>query len=169
MPVRYGSIAGYRERSTMAPSLTRNGGGFEREASAALLQAEPLAPVVALGDGVTPGAIVQEPLDGAPDPLLERHRGLPPELPLDLRGVDRVAAVVPGPILHEGDLIAVRPVLGAELVQHGADRLHDLEVRALGVAAHAVHLARLPRLGGHGERARVIAHPEPVADVLAVA
>ncbi len=70
-----------------------------------------------------------------------------------------------------GDLARARLAVftRAMLIQQRTDRLHDLDVLALGVAAHVVGLADLA-LGQHGaDRFAVIADDQPVAYLLAIA
>src|SRR5262245_38435476 len=104
-------------------------------------RAEALAPVAALLDRVAPAAIVEVPAHGAGEPAPEAVRGLPAELALDLGCVDRVAAVVAGPVGHERlERGVAREALGLErgvhrrgqaLVEDRAEAVDDLHVRPL--------------------------------------
>lgn len=53
-----------------------------------------VAEVVAGGDGVEPGLVVEVPADGALDAFFELEGGLPAELALQLAAVDGVTQVV---------------------------------------------------------------------------
>src|SRR3546814_2396072 len=75
--------------------------------------------------------VVEIPVDGVGDTLLEAVRRRPTQLRLQLRRVDRVAAVVARAILDVGDLRVPRlAVLArAALVEQRADGVDDLDVR----------------------------------------
>src|SRR3546814_1667369 len=92
-------------------------------------------------------------------------------LRLQLRGIDRVAAVVARAILDVGDLRAPRlAVLArAALVEQRADGVDDLDVRALGVAADVVGLADAATFKHCTDRRTMVADVKPVAHVHAVA
>src|SRR3546814_8001576 len=81
--------------------------------------------------------VVGIPVDGVGDTLLEAVRRRPTQLRLQLRRVDRVAAVVARAILDVGDLRVPRLAVTARaaLVEQRADGVDDLDVRALGVDA----------------------------------
>jgi hypothetical protein len=64
--------------------------------------------VGAAGDGFDPGGVVEVPLDGLAEAGLEGFGGVPAEFGFDLAGVDGVAAVVAGTVLHVGDELDVR-------------------------------------------------------------
>ncbi len=66
--------------------------------------AEALAGVFFRRDVVAPGTVFQVPGDGFGEARFEGLLGLPAELALQLGAVDRVAAVVAGPVGHVGDL-----------------------------------------------------------------
>ena len=74
-------------------------------------------------------------------------------------------------ISHEGDLIAVAAAirLRAEFVEDRADGMHDFQIGLLVPAADIVGLAGLAGFQHAADGAAVIAHIEPVADLLAVA
>src|SRR3954468_18071955 len=72
---------------------------------------------------VDPARMVQIPLDGLAHAGLEGFLRRPAELGAQLGAVDRVAAVVAGAVLHEGDLLGVgAPLLWTVLVERGAER-----------------------------------------------
>ena len=91
-----------------------------------------------------PGAVVEVPLHGEREADLEGVLRRPAELGVELRAIDGVAEIVAGPIGDEGDELAVRrpPVRGASRSIEVADRGHDIDVAALGIAADVVGLAR---------------------------
>ena len=90
-------------------------------------------------------------MDRALEALLEGVAGLPAELVVDLRRVDRVATIVSGSIRDEGLEIGIARkaaclhprVLtgGPRLFEQGDDVVDQLEVRALRVAADVVLLS----------------------------
>src|SRR3546814_7802997 len=88
-----------------------------------------------------------------------------------LGGVDRVAQIVAGAVVHEGDEAAAGLAAGTrpQLVHEIADRLHHLDVAALAVAADVVALADAPPRQPGDQGLRVILHVQPVAHVLALA
>src|SRR3546814_10985210 len=88
------------------------------------------------------GRVGEIPVDGVGDTLLEAVRRRPTQLRLQLRRVDRVAAVVARAILDVGDLRAPRlAVLArAALVEQRADGVDDLDVRVLGVDRKSTRL-----------------------------
>ena len=65
------------------------------------LEPEPLAVVAARLDVLAPVAVLEVPAHGRAQAVLERVARRPAELAADLRRVDRVAAIVAGPIGHE--------------------------------------------------------------------
>jgi hypothetical protein len=99
--------------------------------------------------------VVEIPAHGRGEPAREVVRGLPAELLLRARGVDRIAAVVTRAVGDEALELCVagdarareRRVVrrGVDPLELGAQRVDDLEVRALAEAAEVVLLARLPR------------------------
>ena len=118
--------------------------------------------IVAADDAHPPVAVLEVPLDGLLDAVLELRLRLPTELRVDLRRVDGVAAVVS---------LAVSDVLDevfgfAELLEDGLDHV---DVGALVVAADIVDLADASLLQDEVDGAAVVLDIEPVADVLAVA
>ena len=130
------------------------------------------SPRVARGrDLVAPGAILQVPSDGLGEARFERLQGLPAELALQLGAVDRVAAVVAGPVGHVGDLCGVAFTVGARClrVEQRADAPDDVEVGPLVDAADIVGLTGATALEHRPDGGGVVLHVEPVADLLAVA
>ena len=76
--------------------------------------------VVAAGDVIHPLLMVQVPVDGQHDALLERGLGVPAQIVLDLGGVDAVAAVVTqtvGDVLDQllADALVLQTVAGATM------------------------------------------------------
>ena len=118
--------------------------------------------IVAADDAHPPVTVLEVPLDGLLDAVLELRLRLPAELCVDLRRVDGVAAVV---ALAVGDVLD--EVFGlAELLEDGLDHV---DVGALIVAADVVDLADASLLQDQVDGMAVILDVEPVADVLAVA
>jgi len=118
--------------------------------------------IVTIDDMLPPSLMLEVPLDGLLDAVLEFRLRLPAELRVDLRRVDGVAAVV---------ALAVSDVLDevfgvAELLEDGLD---DVDVGALIVAADVVDLADAALLQDQVDGMAVVLDVEPVADVLAVA
>ena len=58
---------------------------------------------VALLDPLAPVKVVQKPPHSGLQTLLECVAGIPAQLAADQRGVDRIAAVVAGAVVHQGD------------------------------------------------------------------
>ena len=110
-----------------------------------------------------PGAVVRVPLDGLLQALLEvRVNRLPAELGLQLRAVDRVAAVVTGTVPDPVEVIRVPAHHGQDVTQHG-------DVVSFAVRADQVGLAQAS-LGQDGPHAGgVVVRVDPVAHVLPVA
>ena len=115
-----------------------------------------------------PLAIVEIPSHGLAHSAVERFGGTPRHFAAQLRGVDRVAAVVPRAVLdesHEARVVAAR----RELAQDSADRADDVEVRHLGVAADIVRRAGTPSCEHRPDRRAMIADVKPVANVAPIA
>ena len=118
-------------------------------------QAQAFAVVLAARDRLAPGPVREVPGHGLIQAFLERVAGREAELAGELRRVDGVALVVTGPILHEHLQVVIprRPGrLQARVLRRRrgqfervAERLHHVEVGALGVAADVVFLARHAR------------------------
>src|SRR5258707_508583 len=93
-----------------------------------LRQPDPLRLVAAVEDRLPPRAVVDIPAHGLAQPALERLRGAPAELALDLGWIDGIAPIMPGPVGHEGDEPLARAGRrGRDLVEQRADRLHHLD------------------------------------------
>src|SRR5262249_9802802 len=91
------------------------------------------------------------------------ERGLRPESQRrELTRVERVAPVVPGPVVHEAD----RPCRPRALAQ---PPFRDLDVPRLVASADVVGPPRHALLQQERDRRRVIPDEKPVADVLPVA
>lgn len=118
--------------------------------------------VVAADDAHPPVAVLEVPLDGLLDAVLELRLRLPAEFRVYLRRVDGVAAVM---ALTVGDVLDEIFRL-AELLENGLD---NIDVGALIVAADVVDLADAALLQDQVDGVAVILDVEPVADVLAVA
>ena len=118
-----------------------------------------------------PVLVVEIPLDGFADAGLEAFRRFPTELAVDFCGVDGVAAVVARAVGDEGDLVLVELAIGAwrEFVEECANGVHDIKVRFFIPTADVVGLAHAASLQHAADGGAVVAHIEPVADLLAVA
>lgn len=118
-----------------------------------------------------PLGVGEIPLDGLAEAGLETLLREPVELALDLAGVDGVAAVVAGAILHVSDELRVRAMrrVGDKLIQQRAEGVDNVDVGALVVAADVVALADVALLERRDDSAAVVLNIEPVADLLAVA
>ena len=137
--------------------------------SAPVLFADPVL-VGAAGDVGNPGLVVEIPLHCLADAGLEGLGRLPAEFPFELAGVDGVATVVAGAVLHVGNLFLVRFAVGtwAEFVEDGAQGMDDVKVGHFVPAADVVDLAHPARLQHAADGAAVVLDVEPVADLLAV-
>ncbi len=127
--------------------------------------------VGAAGDVFNPGGVSEVPLDGLAEAGLEALLRVPVEVALDLAGVDGVTAVVTGTVLDVLDELGVGLVGGIrdELVEESAERVDDVEVGALVVAADVVGFADAAAFEYGADGAAVVEDEEPVADLLAVA
>src|SRR6187455_2628790 len=122
-------------------------------------------------DRLPPGAIVEIPVDRLRQSRRETFPGAPAELPLDPGRIDRIAPVVAGTVVDEGDQGAPRDAVGARRpgVDGVADRFDDLEVRPFRAAADNIALARRAAGQDKLERADMVLDEQPVADMLAPA
>lgn len=118
--------------------------------------------VIAADDAHPPVAVLKIPLNRLLDAVFELRLRLPAEFRVDFRRVDRVAAVVALAVRHVLDEVLAL----AEFLQ---DRLDDIDVRALIVAADVVDLADAALLQNEVDGMAVVLDIEPVADILAVA
>src|SRR5207247_3451120 len=115
-----------------------------------LTQPQALALVTARLHRLAPGPVGEVPADGGEQAALEVVAGPPAQLLPDLGGVDRVASIVAGTVLHEGlePGVAFQPAgeeggvggRGVDLVQDRAEPVHHLQVRALVAPADVVLL-----------------------------
>lgn len=131
-------------------------------------------PIRAACGPLDPVGVAEVPLHGPAQPRFEGLGGAPAEFRPYLGHVDRVAAVVAGPVPDVGDELAAagdatprreRP----DLVECVADRAHDLDIRPLGQSADVVDLARTAPLEHPTDGCAVVAHVEPVAHLQPVA
>jgi len=123
------------------------------------------------GDVGHPVLIVEIPPDGLADARLEGLGGFPTQLPVDLGGVDRVAAVVPGSIGNVGDLFPVAlPIgTGGKFVQNGAQGVDHVEIRLFVPSSDVVGLPHPAGLEDATDGGSMVLHEEPVAHLLTVA
>src|SRR5688572_20375385 len=107
-----------------------------------------LQPIAAVQDALPPGAVFEIPVNRLLESRRKRLLRPPAERALDLAGIDRVAAVVPGAILYERDqgLEAVtRLTWRGRGVENAANLPNDIYVALLVVPADVVGLARPAR------------------------
>src|SRR5207249_2820947 len=107
------------------------------------------AAVLSALDGTPPGFVGPIPLDGRVQALLEGVRRRPARLAAQLRGIERVAEVVPGTV---GD----RPDERLGLAHAAEDLAREVAVRALVVGADVVHLSAPPPAQDDVERRAMI-------------
>src|SRR5262249_54609891 len=112
-------------------------------------------------DGLPPLAVVAVPVDRRPDPVLPAASRRPAER-TELRGVQRVAAVVARTVLDVTDERAV----GAEMLEH---EVRQLDVLVLFVGGDVVHLAGLALTQDELDPGAVIVGMQPVAYLATVA
>src|SRR5512143_2231253 len=132
-----------------------------------IIERNPLLVLLAR-DGGEPLRVIQVPTDGAPHAAVETLRRRPAEFAADLRGVDRVAKVVAGAVpdeSHQRFVVAARPLFAED----PADRAHDVEVPALGVAADVVGLPGTPSGQNRADGGAMVADVEPIPYVAPVA
>jgi len=110
-------------------------------------------------------------VDGGFDAALETMRRLPAQFALQLAGIDRVAAIVAGAILHIGNKRLVLAPIGQRLlgIEQCADRLHHRNVVALGIATHVVRFAHPATFQHAADGAAMVTDKQPIADVQAIA
>src|SRR3546814_2298678 len=96
-----------------------------------LREAEALALVAALQNAAPPVLVVEVPGDGLAEPRGEALGRRPAQLARRLGGVDRVAQIVAGAVVHEGDEAAAGLAAGTrpQLVHEIADRLDRKSTR----------------------------------------
>ena len=99
--------------------------------------------VVAAGDVLHPLLVVEVPVDGQDDALLEGSLGVPAQIVLDLGGVDAIAAVVAQTVGDVLDEILADAVVLEAVVELLDDGLDDEDVGALVMAADIVNFAVL--------------------------
>ena len=89
-----------------------------------------------------PFLIVEIPLHCLGDTGFKGFRRFPAEFPLDLAGIDGIAAIMSGPVLHEGDLAGIGKTIGTRLqvVEDCTKHMHDLEIGLLVPATDIVGL-----------------------------
>ena len=111
--------------------------------------------------GAPPGLVLHVPVDGLAQSLGEVGAlGAPAELTPQLRGVDRVAAVVAGAVAHPVEVLGI--------AAHGLqDHPEDRDVVPLPVGADEVGLAHAAPREDVPDGAGVVLGVDPVADVLA--
>src|SRR6185436_13897149 len=113
--------------------------------------------------------LVQVPVDSLAQARFEALPRPPAELALDFRGVDRIAPVVSRSILHHRNKVGVAPALArAGFVQQGTQRMHEIQVLLLAVAADIVGLPGTAFRQYQANRFAMIQYIEPVADVLTI-
>ena len=117
--------------------------------------------VITAGDVVHPLLVVQVPVDGQHDALLERGLRVPAQIVLDLGGVDAVTAVMAQTVSHMLDQVLADALVLQTVMQLADDGLDDEDVGALVVAAHVVHLADLAAVGHHVDGLAVVLHIQP--------
>src|SRR5262249_27865323 len=152
-----------------APSFHLSGAVTDRSRAASWGAARSAVPVLLLVVGAElaglerspPRLVLPVPADRRGQRVAERV-ARPPAEPPDLGGVERVATVVPGPVLHGAD-----QRLG--LAGQAEDLAGEVDVLDFGPAPDVVHLA-VPAPAQHQVDGRaVVAHEQPVADVAPVA
>ena len=100
----------------------------------------------------------------------KRLRGLPAEFARGFGRIHRVAAVVAGAVVHEGDEAAgVAAELWGEFIHEIAESLHESEIGPFVAAADAVGLAGVATQEGLPKGLGVVANVKPVAHVQAIA
>ena len=121
--------------------------------------------VVAAGDVLHPLLVIEVPVDGQDDALLERGLRIPAQIVLDLGGVDAIAAVMAQTVGNVLDEVFADAVILQAVVQLLDDGLDDEDVGALVVAADVVDLADLAAVADHINGLAVVLNVQPVADL----
>src|SRR5258706_4702715 len=106
-----------------------------------------------------PIGIVQIPAQGLADAGLERLGWLPTEFLAALRCVDRIAPIMSRPVGDIGDqgFVGLSVRGRPQFVEYPADRAHDIDIRALIVAAYVVGLTRTTLAQFQPDRRAIIA------------
>ena len=126
--------------------------------------------VVAGGDVVHPGLVVEIPTDGALDAFLELQGGLPAQFALELGGVDGIAQVVTGTVGDIGDEVYVCAFGAAEQTVNGMDEdLDYIDVLPLVEATDVVCLGDGAFVEDEVDGTGMVFYIEPIAHVLALA
>src|SRR5580700_3341443 len=91
--------------------------------------------VTGVANGFPPVLVIEIPAHGLLDSGLEIVPRAPAEFAFDLGGIDRIAAIVTGTVLHEGDEVAMPRAVMRIFVEQVADDVYDMQVRALVASA----------------------------------
>src|SRR5688500_12707730 len=95
-------------------------------------------------------------------PALEGLARLPPQLAPRLGGVDRIASIVTGPVFHERDEVGIAALFARpQLVEQGAQLLHQVYVAPLAVAAQIVGLSGTAALQHSAHALAMVQHVYP--------
>src|SRR4029079_17517248 len=133
-------------------------------------QTDALRSVSCVENRLPPRAGLEIPAHRLGKPGLEALYGAPAELALDLRGIDRVAAIMTRPVGDEGNQLLPGALARRRIVvEQPAYLAHDIDIPALLAAADIVSLAGDTSLDDQGQRASVILDIEPIAHILAIA
>src|SRR6185312_4978893 len=119
-------LARHAAAFTAAARTARRGTADPFSPPSRILHVDPL-PVFGVLNLREPFAVREIPVHRSLHARFERFRGRPSELAPDLRGVDRIATIMPRPILYERDepfAIELRTVRA----DAPANRLHDIDV-----------------------------------------
>src|SRR6478736_5508586 len=108
MPTRSDSVG--KIGPERAPRFNGRGGRFYPPYNST--DTDALCLIAAVKNRLPPTALVQIPSDGLLDPGLEGLGGAPAQLALDLCCIDRVAAVMTGPVGDERDQTLARAQIG---------------------------------------------------------
>src|SRR5262245_10070734 len=113
--------------------------------------------------------MVQVPLHRLPESRLEAFLRTPVTLTSYLACVDRIAAVVSGPVLDESDQVGIHAVAArAGFVEQRANSAHYVDIGPLAVTADVIGFAGTTACQNGSYRAAVVEDVQPIADIHAV-
>src|ERR1700730_3131376 len=146
----------------VAPVLTRNAGYDCPFHGDPLLRFSVLLLVIRQvlpsPDRISPCLIGAIPFDSFLKAIRKRNGRFPAEVPLDFRAVDRIAAVMPGPIGY----VANERLSFADRFQ---ERMCKLQVGSLAAASDVVNLTSFSFEPNLVNRRAMVEHMNPIADI----
>src|SRR5690606_31048578 len=118
---------------------------------------------------LAPLLVIEIPLHCFADARLKGFLRCPAKLPLNLAGVNGIAQIMAGAILHVGDQCAVRAAVWswAELIQQAAESVYHLDIQLFVMPADVIGFTHLSFGHDSIECTGMVFHVEPVAHLRA--